>query len=223
MNLLQIHTQEELDTAAQALAESWGKSFAPGPKFDGKKKSALRDVVLRLAGYPNGYQQWKAHHINHPSVPTNATVAHLPSVSEWVARVNALPSTLLVLASAHDLSAKLLVGSFHPEHERALGTLHFQMSHEDYPDQDLWPASQMLTLVPVWIALTQRYIVSAIDIELPNIEEYGVPDVATDNGAIAFVENLGFNIKPGRTPFVVPHNLGDDGSALVFITLTAID
>lgn len=226
MTLLQIQTQAELDAAARALADAWEQSFAPAPKFDGKKKNALRDVVLRLAGYPNGYQQWKERCIanaNPSEVGTTTSTMTQAEQHKWNARVKALPSTLLVIADPYSLSDKLLVGAPHPDDDTRIGYLYLQMSDAENPEHDLWPGSMMITQVPLWMALTTRYVASAVTIEMPDIGEYGVPSFATDDGAIAFVENLGIKLPANGHIDVTPHDRGDDGSAQIFITLTAID
>lgn len=227
MTLLQIQTQAELDAAARALAEAWGQSFAPAPKFDGKKKNALRDVVLRLSGYPNGYQQWKAHCMTNASLSEAggcSTSTMTPEDQQkWNERVKALPSTLLVIADPYSISDKLLIGAPHPDDDTRIGYLYLQMSDAENPEHDLWPGSMMITQVPLWMALTTRYVASAVTIEMPDIGEYGVPSFATDDGAIAFVENLGIKLPANGHIDVTPHDRGDDGSAQIFITLTAID
>jgi len=56
MNNLKLESIADVDQAAQDLALAWEQSFPPAPKFEGKKKNKLRNMVCLQAGYKNGYK-----------------------------------------------------------------------------------------------------------------------------------------------------------------------
>ncbi|MDI5832618.1 hypothetical protein OCF84_21145 (plasmid) [Shewanella xiamenensis] len=56
----------DVDRAATQLSQVWDQLFPPAPKFDGKKKNILREMVCKLAGFDGGYQQFLAFIENSP-------------------------------------------------------------------------------------------------------------------------------------------------------------
>lgn len=60
-NKISLNSIADVDSAAIQLSLVWDELFPPAPKFDGKKKNILREMVCKLAGFDGGYQQFLAH------------------------------------------------------------------------------------------------------------------------------------------------------------------
>lgn len=195
----------QLDELAKAIAKSMVGTFDPAPKFDGNKKNKLRDMASKLCGYENGYQQFKADVEKTFPKPTVGF---------------SLPDEICVATVHWDYGEKLLITKHHDDADRIENldhedeaVLHALAGYEGSPLDDV----DNLMDIPVWMYICFYYEVHRSVVIMPNIDEYGVEDVAISGEAIEWMNNVGLNHSCDYMADAIDR--GDDGTSTFVLYL----
>ena len=204
---LNLRTKAQVDQAARELSEFWGMSFEPAPKFDGKKKDKLRDIVCRMSNYKNGYKSFLAWLEKHK----------IPTTSEQFD----LPDTLAIRVCPWDFEEEDMVVGTKPKDISYLNSedencLYLLVS-EDNVEDGLVHQYGSLKQTPLWQYICEHYVADALNVYMPSIDEYGLIDAASDEGGLDLVTSLYLEASEYFT--VHPNDRGDDGTATAFIEL----
>jgi hypothetical protein len=188
-NTLALHSVEDVDNAARFLSEQWERSFSPAPKLDGKKKAKLRDMVCNLAGFTNGFKSF-LDHISVPYIDKDAF---------------SLPDELMVnfdpdfdfMYVGTDTTRMTHRGqspeSLFEDSEDCIGVVY----HDDaaYGEMESGHAilgnNKPIMDVDLWRYLVNHYDAAMIQVTLPRIDKYGLPEMASEAGVRTYLAAIG--------------------------------
>ena len=208
-----LKTLDDVDNAARKLTAVWEKSFAPAPSLDGKKKNKLRDMVCRLAGFDNGYQQFLAHlevmtipePENNYELPDKIMVRTCPGDIEFLFMVSEVPK--------NNRDPELI----HSDSKECLYVLMEEDGEED-SKAPIMNEGDNIRDCDLWRYICKHYEADSLSVIMPNTSKYGINEEATDEGGRAFVEDLYLDCYEGF--LTDPEDRGDDGGSTVIIYLS---
>lgn len=88
---------------------------------------------------------------------------------------------------------------------------------DDEREDDLIRQYGELKHIPLWQYICEHYEACEATLEMPNIEQYGIIEEASDLGAKDMVENI--YLTTNHDFVAIPEDRGDDGTAWAFIKL----
>lgn len=208
-----LKTRDDVDNAARKLTAVWEQSFAPAPSLDGKKKNKLRDMVCRLAGFDNGYQQFLAHlqamtipdPENNYELPEKIMIHTCPGDIEFLFMISEVP------VNNRDPE------SIHPDSEECLYVVMAEEGMEG-DKEPLMKQGESLRDCDLWRYICKHYEVDSLSVIMANTSKYGINEEATEEGGRAFVEDLYLDCYEGF--LTNPEDRGDDGGSTAIIYLS---
>jgi hypothetical protein len=214
MTMYKLVTKEDVDTHAQDLSREWGVSFNPAPKFEGKKKSKLRDVIARLGGYQGGYQSFLTS-LPEPVLRMTQSVRNMTLPSRLIVRCDLELDNVYVYA--HTDATESAGDSVDPSMVEFIGAI---FDEDDEAPTTAWKplAKESIDHSLLWQEITSFYTAISFDNHQPSIEKYGVYDESTLKGAREFVESISLPVNEVKFGVDV-HDTGSDGSPIMLITL----
>tara|TARA_B100000809_G_scaffold266285_1_gene328238 strand:- start:2814 stop:3731 length:918 start_codon:yes stop_codon:yes gene_type:complete len=212
--MYKLVTKEEVDTHAQDLSREWGVSFNPAPKFEGKKKNKLRDVICRLGGYPGGYQSFLKT-LPEPVVIVTKSIRNMTLPSRLIVRCDLELDRVYVYA--HTDATENAGDSINPLMVEFIGAI---FDEDDEAPTTAWKplAEESIDHSPLWQEIRSFYTAISFDNHQPSIEKYGVYDESTLKGAREFLESISLPVNEVKFDVDV-HDTGSDGSPIMLITL----
>jgi hypothetical protein len=214
MTMYKLVTKEEVDTHAQDLSREWGVSFNPAPKFEGKKKNKLRDVICRLGGYPGGYQSF-LNALPEPVVSVAKSVRNMTLPSRLIVRCDLELENVYVYA--HTDATDKAEDSINPSMVEFVGAI---FDENDEAPTTAWKplGEESIDHSPLWQEITSFYKAIAFDNHQPSVGKYGVYGESTPQGAIDFVDSISLIIDKSKFDSNM-HDTNSDGSPVMLITL----
>lgn len=214
MTMYKLVTKEEVDIHAQNLSREWGVSFHPAPKFEGKKKSKLRDVICRLGGYPGGYQSFLTT-LPEPNLQITKTVRNMSLPSRLIVRCDLELDRVYVYA--HTDATEKAEDSVTPSMVEFIGAI-FDEDNEA-PETSWKPlGEESIDNSLLWQEITSFYRAVHFDNHQPSIEKYGVYEESSLPGAMAFIDGMSLPVDESKFD-VTAHDTNGDGSPVMIITL----
>ncbi|WP_432782869.1 hypothetical protein [Vibrio parahaemolyticus] len=201
---------DQLDVMVEGLKQGLKDRFT----FTPSSQQKLRDVVLSTLLFDNGVQQWQSLLNQKLELPK-------PEMCNICKQL--LPDTIWV---ATDANVEYL-GVFHNEPsdkescgDDALADLWIFNARDAVHADD--PIGEAPTESAYWAYIANMFRVERMSVAMPNIEEYGVLEAATDTGGIEFLKNTLWLQHINEEMCVDPIDRGDDGSDTIWIKLTRI-
>jgi hypothetical protein len=217
---VQLNSIADVDNAARALSDIWEQSFSPAPRLDGRKKNKLRDMVCRMAGYPNGFKAFVAE--------LNASQISLPTMDFD------LPDDLIINTDI-DLNF-LFIGTdtdcftlrrgdtdlLQPDSEDFLTALYAEPGYfDDVPGFDYNDNDIPLRDNPMWQYIAAHYIVKRVRVNMPRIDKYGASDLCDAYRMATWLKECYLPTTALQAEAIVEHHdRGDDGGETLGLWLT---
>jgi hypothetical protein len=203
-NLEQL--DEMVDGLKQGLKDRF--SFTPG------SQQKLRDVVLSTLLFDNGVQQWQSLLDQKLELPNSEMCKICKEL---------LPETIWV---ATDACVEYLGIFFNEPSDKescgddALADLRIFNARDAINVID--PIGEAPTESAYWAYIANMFRVEKMSVAMPNIEKYGILEVASDRGGVDFLKNMLWLQHINDEVCVDPIDRGDDGSDTIWIKLTRI-
>ncbi len=191
--------------------------FTPSPKQLADMESALgkhligndlqlRRIVLEMLQYSEGESQWENSLPRTLPLPPHDQCAQYErklSGTLWVSTDPSISQVLIHFTKPICLESH---GS-----KRDAGAVIYDSET---------PLQPTLVESDEWAFVVNQYMVKAVTVAMPSIEQYGVDTVATDVGCLEFLSEQLFlkNIAEDFCP--TPVSRGDDGATSIWIELT---
>jgi hypothetical protein len=191
--VFQSNNEEELGRNLALLSSGLEKIFNFNPKKDTGK---LVSLACYLSGFPNGYQQFKAH------LGDNKTALPLTNLFSM--------ENDIFLECNEDLDS--LSGSYGKDNSIENSVDLRRVFHVFFDDMGVWQTNHASTDNNIFESAYYGFIsnifeVTALTLTTPNINIHGQPEMATSQLAETYLKNMHLSVTPG-----FDFNINDTGT-----------